>query len=105
MYQKKGNHVHMRYWIHYLNTTQKEDLSGNQCICNQSIETMPSSQEMGDGRAKTNAYIKGGTLGKDGRPLDVGMDIFQRGLCLPSDNKMTPEQQDMIIEMIRSCFE
>ena len=59
----------------------------------------------GDGRAKTNAYIKGGTLGKDGKPLDVGMVIFQRGLCLPSDNKMTPEQQDMIIEMIRSCFE
>ena len=59
----------------------------------------------GDGRAKTNAYIKGGTLGKDGRPLDVGMDIFQRGLCLPSDNKMTVEQQDKIIEMIRSCFE
>lgn len=59
----------------------------------------------GDGRAKTNAYIQGGTLGKDGKPLDVGMDIFQRGLCLPSDNKMTIEQQDMIIEMIRSCFE
>ena len=59
----------------------------------------------GYGRAKTNAYIQGGTLGKDGKPLDVGMDIFQRGLCLPSDNKMTPEQQDMIIEMIRSCFE
>lgn len=59
----------------------------------------------GDGRAKTNAYIKGGTLGKDGKPLDVGMDIFHRGLCLPSDNKMRPEQQDMIIEMIRSCFE
>ena len=59
----------------------------------------------GDGRAKTNAYIKGGTLGKDGKPLDVGMDIFHRGLCLPSDNKMTVEQQDMIIEMIRSCFE
>ena len=59
----------------------------------------------GDGRAKTNAYIQGGTLGKDGKPLDVGMDIFQRGLCLPSDNKMTVEQQDMIIEMIKSCFE
>lgn len=59
----------------------------------------------GDGRAKTNAYIQGGTLGKDGKPLDVGMDIFQRGLCLPSDNKMTVEQQDMIVEMIRSCFE
>lgn len=59
----------------------------------------------GDGRAKTNAYIQGGTLGKDGKSLDVGMDIFQRGLCLPSDNKMTVEQQDKIIEMIRSCFE
>ena len=59
----------------------------------------------GDGRAKTNAYIQGGTLGEDGKPLDVGMDIFQRGVCLPSDNKMTVEQQDMIIEMIRSCFE
>ena len=59
----------------------------------------------GDGRAKTNAYIQGGTLGKDGKSLDVGMDIFQRGLCLPSDNKMTVEQQDMIVEMIRSCFE
>ena len=59
----------------------------------------------GDGRAKTNAYIQGGTLGKDGKPLDVGMDIFHRGLCLPSDNKMTKEEQDIIIEMIRSCFE
>ena len=58
----------------------------------------------GDGRAKTNAYICGGALGKDGKPLDVGMDIFQRGLCLPSDNKMTEEQQDMIIEIIKSCF-
>lgn len=59
----------------------------------------------GDGRAKTNAYISGGILGKDGKPLDVGMDIFHRGLCLPSDNKMTIEQQEIIIQIIRSCFE
>lgn len=59
----------------------------------------------GNGRAKTNAYIAGGALGTDGKPLDVGMDIFQRGLCLPSDNKMTKEQQDMIIELVKSCFE
>lgn len=59
----------------------------------------------GNGRCKTNAYIVGGTLGKDGKPLDVGMDIFQRGLCLPSDNKMTVEEQDKVIEIIRSCFE
>ncbi len=59
----------------------------------------------GDGRAKTNAYITGGAVGQDGKPLDIGMDIFHRGLCLPSDNKMTPEQQDKVIEMIRACFE
>lgn len=52
----------------------------------------------GSGRAKTNAYIAGGVK-------DVGADIFHRGLCLPSDNKMTPEQQKVIIEVIRACFE
>ena len=52
----------------------------------------------GDGRARTNAYI-------DGKALDVGMDIFQRGVCLPSDNKMTIEQQEVVIEAIKGCFE
>ena len=58
----------------------------------------------GNGRAVSNAYIAGGKSGRDGRPLDVGMDIFSRGLCLPSDNKMTPEQQKIIIEIVKSCF-
>ena len=34
----------------------------------------------------------------------VDEDIFQRGLCLPSDNKMTAEEQDKVIEIVRSCF-
>ena len=60
----------------------------------------------GNGRAKTNAYIVGGMLNKvDGKPIDIGMDIFARGLCLPSDNKMTLEQQHEIITVIRACFE
>lgn len=59
----------------------------------------------GSGRAKTNAYISGGVLGKDGNALDIGSDIFERGLCLPSDNKMTVEQQNMIIEIIKRCFD
>lgn len=59
----------------------------------------------GSGRAATNAYISGGTRGKDGRPLDSGMDIFSRGLCLPSDIKMTVEEQENIIEIVKSCFE
>ena len=36
---------------------------------------------------------------------DVGMDIFERGLCLPSDNKMTLDEQNRIIEIIKGCFE
>lgn len=59
----------------------------------------------GNGRCKNNAYISGGTVGVDGLPLDVGMDIFERGLCLPSDNKMTANEQDKVIEIIWACFE
>ena len=59
----------------------------------------------GNGRAKTNAYISGGTVGKDGKSLDVGMDIFHRGLCLPSDNKMTAEEQKKVIEIVKGCFQ
>lgn len=58
----------------------------------------PFITRKGNGRANTNAYIAG-------ESQDVGMDIFARGLCLPSDNKMTPEQQDKIIKVIRGCFE
>ena len=36
--------------------------------------------------------------------IDVGSDIFERGLCLPSDNKMTEEEQSIIIEIVKSCF-
>ena len=52
----------------------------------------------GSGRAVTNAYIAGSRE-------DVGMDIFNRGLCLPSDNKMTVEQQESVIKIIHRCFE
>lgn len=52
----------------------------------------------GNGRAMTNAYI-------EGEALDVSMDIFERGLCLPSDNKMTIEEQDIIIETVKRCFD
>ncbi len=58
----------------------------------------PFITRSGGGRAMTNAYI-------EGEAVDVGMDIFERGLCLPSDNKMTPEQQDVIIDIIKACFE
>ena len=52
----------------------------------------------GNGRGATNAYTAGTGAG------DAGADIFARGLCLPSDNKMTPEQVDRVCEIIRRCF-
>lgn len=52
----------------------------------------------GNGRARSNAYIKETGI------MDVGADIFNRGLCLPSDNKMTLEQQNIVIEIIKRCF-
>ena len=51
----------------------------------------------GNGRARSNAYI-------EGRCDDISADIFQRGLCLPSDNKMTEEQQNVVIDIIHRCF-
>ena len=35
---------------------------------------------------------------------DTGADIFQRGLCLPSDIKMTEEEQESVIEVVLGCF-
>ncbi len=52
----------------------------------------------GNGRARSNAYIKETGM------IDVGADIFERGLCLPSDNKITETQQDKIIDIIHRCF-
>ena len=56
---------------------------------------------------RTNPFVtKNGIAANNAYNVkDVGSDIFDRGLCLPSDNKMTVEEQDNIIEIIRSCFD
>jgi dTDP-4-amino-4,6-dideoxygalactose transaminase len=51
----------------------------------------------GNGRARTNAYLAGDVT-------DIGMDIFERGLCLPSDITMREGAQDVVIEIIKGCF-
>lgn len=58
----------------------------------------PFVTKSGSGRAWSNAYIQ------EQRVVDAGADIFHRGLCLPSDNKMTEAEQDTIIEVIHRCF-
>lgn len=52
----------------------------------------------GSGRAQSNAYINVEAIG------DVGADLFQRGICLPSDNKMTEVEQERIIAILHACF-
>lgn len=59
----------------------------------------PFITKEGSGRGLSNAYIQ-----EKGVAI-VNEDIFERGLCLPSDNKMTPEEQDKIIEIIKGCFQ
>ena len=54
--------------------------------------------EQGIARGRSNAYIDQGVI------ADVGADIFDRGLCLPSDNKMTVVDIDRIVEIIHRCF-
>lgn len=58
----------------------------------------PFITKEGNGRAKTNAYIAGGCI-------DISEDIFDRGLCLPSDIKMSKEMQESVITIVKSCFD
>ena len=58
----------------------------------------PFMTATGTGRARSNAYIR------ETGWIDAGADIFERGVCLPSDNKMTAAEQDKVIEIIHRCF-
>ena len=49
-------------------------------------------------RGNSDAYIEHSEI------PEVVTDIFGRGLCLPSDNKMTADVQDVIIDIIHRCF-
>lgn len=53
---------------------------------------------------KDNPFVTREGDGKAEGVFNIGSDIFNRGLCLPSDNKMTAQQQAVIIEAIKSCF-
>ena len=35
----------------------------------------------------------------------VSTDLFERGVCLPSDTKMTKEEQEIVINIIKKLFE
>jgi dTDP-4-amino-4,6-dideoxygalactose transaminase len=58
----------------------------------------PFITRKGSGRAWSNAYTDNNGM------IDVGADIFNRGLCLPSDIKMTKAEQDVVIDIVHRCF-
>ena len=62
-------------------------------------------KKYGDNARKVQRYIRLTYLHKDLLDLiDNGKMIFRRGLCLPSDLNMTADQQDTIIEIVRSLY-
>ena len=66
---------------------------------------------------KPNHWLSVMTIDKDSKvkPLNiitakndgtsVSEDLFNRGVCLPSDTKMTEEEQERVIDIIKKCFE
>lgn len=54
--------------------------------------------------SKHRLITRSGVYSEGGNTFDAGADIFERGLCLPSDNKMTKDEQNIIIDIIHRCF-
>ena len=52
-----------------------------------------------EGRRRENGIAR-----FQGEEVDVDTDLFRRGVCLPSDNKMTKDQQNEVIEIVKRCF-
>lgn len=87
--------VPRRFWRHWPSSRRKGHRTGSLWIC----ADLPNHGFVianGSGRGCSNAYADKG--------MDVGSDIFNRGLCLPSDIKMTGEEQDVAIEVVHKCF-
>ena len=55
-------------------------------------------------RAENNESKISSAYAKNSVCEDVASDLFRRGLCLPSDVKMSVEQQETVMEVIRRCF-
>ncbi|MEE3427361.1 MAG: aminotransferase class I/II-fold pyridoxal phosphate-dependent enzyme [Ruminococcus sp.] len=96
-------------------------------MCNQSRTEHEASFVSGDGKSCPTEVLENLLkFNAEGRPIwkpmhlqpifkendfitavdgvDVGADIFERGVCLPSDIKMTDEQQLRVIDIVKSCF-
>lgn len=90
------------FWLSCLLIDEKShftpmDLNGK--LAEVGIETRPIWKPM-----HMQPYFKDcDFISVEDKPVDF--DIFARGLCLPSDIKMTEEEQDFVIAQIKKLFE
>ncbi len=80
-------------WIHEDGKTCPDEIAAK--LLDYNIETRPIWKPM---------HMQPYYADRDFISTGVGEDIFARGICLPSDIKMTEAEQDAVIEVIRSCF-
>ncbi len=71
----------------------------------------PQSRDDHQSCNRSNAFITetgfdrgSSAYNADMKCADAGADIFNRGLCLPSDIGMTEEEQGKVIEITKRCF-
>lgn len=80
-------------WIHESGMTCPDEIA--EMLAMNNIESRPTWKPMHlQPIYRRNCFISTG----------VGEDVFTRGLCLPSDIKMSEEEQDLVIEIIKGCF-
>ena len=102
-------------------------LINEDAMCKQTVGDTTATYETEPGKScPTQILEKIAALNAEGRPIwkpmhlqpiykgskfiaaedgkEAVTDIFLRGLCLPSDNKMTAQEQDVIIQAVRECF-
>ena len=81
-------------WVHEDGKSCPDEIASR--LAEDNIETRPIWKPM---------HLQPLYKGHDFVSTGVGEDIFARGLCLPSDIKMTRGEQDRVIGIIRNCFE
>lgn len=89
------------YWLSCLTINEGEKVTPEDirlALAKENIESRPIWKPMHMQPVyKNNDFIMAGN-----KP--VSEDIFARGICLPSDNKMTKQQQDIVIESVKQLF-
>ncbi len=89
------------YWLSCLTINEGEKVTPEDirlALAKENIESRPIWKPM----HMQPVYKNNDFIMTENRP--VSEDIFARGICLPSDNKMTEQQQDIVIEIVKELL-